>query len=778
MKKQSILFLLITMLLILTSCNMGIKQIDESEGNVNYYIYPYLKFTLSEDKTYYTASVVKGAKLTTVRIPGEAHYQTGGIPVKEFAGFESAEDASSLKVLTLDVNVSTISEGALDNASSLERVETTGSKEGPVWAELPILKKTGYHFLGWKAGDTYVKKGDPIDPKYPTAVPVFEAHIMTEHKGYEATCTAPGLMTSYECSVCHGLYADIEGKTPVTQEELVIPAKGHTLTYHEEVKADCTTGGNIAYFECSACGLYFTDSEGKHQVTDVNTDPLGHVMGELIPYSQPTCEKEGVKEHYTCERCGKHYLDIDGLYEIADPVLQKVPHTYYEEWKYNSNNHYHECIWCHQAFDTAEHTFGDPEVKVHPTLTQKGTYKYTCTVCSYWKTEDIPEGDHVPEFVERVEATCTKRGYDIYRCKACGEVVYHNYVNALGHDVILIERTEPTCTEEGVERHYHCERCGYNFSNPEATVPMDKIKIDPLGHSWKTIWSKDDDNHWHECSRCGKKKDIADHAYDQQVIIIDYKLQDANCTEPAKYFYSCICGAKGTETFDYGDPKGHTLTHHEAKASTCTVQGNIEYWSCSVCNKNFSDEDGMNEITGSVLLPLSNHSWDEGYQADSTQHWHVCTVCGTASDKENHNRIYGADETHHWHQCSVCGYRMSENEAHNFTIQGDTKYCKVCGKTVERTDSEPGFDVDPVYPAPTGEIDKSFDSETGKWTFTLRATNSGSVPTDWTWYVDDGLQAGETADTFVFVPPRPESYVVMCIFWNTSGYGSASVTIN
>lgn len=775
---KKIALLLISVILMLVSCNIGISPISEAEGNVNYYIYPYLKFTLAPDRTYYIASVVQGAKLSSISIPGQAQYENGGIPVREFAGFESAEDASSLKVLTLDVNVSIIREGSLDNATSIERIEIEGSKEGPIWAELPTLEKTGYHFLGWKAGDTYVNAGDPIDPKHSDAVPVFEAHIMTVHEGYAATCTKSGLLTSYECSICHGLYADNEGNTPITQEELVIPAKGHSFTYHEEVKADCTTGGNIAYYECSECGLHFTDSEGKHQVDDVTTEPLGHVMGDLIPYSQPTCETEGVQAHYTCERCGKHYLDMDGLYEIPDPVLQKVPHTYYEEWKYNGNNHYHECIWCHQAFDTVAHTFGEPVVTVHPTLTTKGTYSYTCTVCSYGKTEDIPEGDHVPEFVKRIVPTCTERGYDIYKCKACGETVYHNYVNALGHNVTLVERTEPTCTDEGTERHYHCERCGLNFSNPEATVPMADITIPPLGHSWKTLWSTSSTQHWHECTRCGEKKDVDDHAYNQEIINNYYKLQDATCTEPAKYYYSCICGAKGSETFTYGDPKGHTLTYHGAKASTCTVQGNIEYWSCSVCKKNFSDKDGKNEITDSVLLPLADHSWDEGYQADSTHHWHLCTVCGTFSDKVAHTRIYGADETHHWHMCSVCGYRMSENEAHNFVMQGETKYCTVCGKVVERTDSEPGFDVDPVYPAPTGEISTSFDAETGKWTFTLRSTSSGSVPTDWTWYVDDVLQTGETRSTFEFVPPRQESYVVMCIFWNSSGYGSASTTIN
>ena len=121
---------------------------------------------------------------------------------------------------------------------------------------------------------------------------------------------------------------------------------------------------------------------------------------------------------------------------------------------------------------------------------------------------------------------------------------------------------------------------------------------------------------------------------------------------------------------------------------------------------------------------------------------------------------------------------MSEKEAHSFITEGDTKYCTVCGKVIERTDSEPGFDVDPVYPAPTGNITTSYDKELNKWTFKLIGTNTNSVPTNWTWYVDDQLQNDESTNVFEFVPPRPESYVVMCIFWNASGYGSASVTIN
>ena len=50
---------------------------------------------------------------------------------------------------------------------------------------------------------------------------------------------------------------------------------------------------------------------------------------------------------------------------------------------------------------------------------------------------------------------------------------------------------------------------------------------------------------------------------------------------------------------------GHDMTHHEAVEAGCTVDGNIEYWSCSRCNLNFSDEAGTKEVA-SVTLPAGH----------------------------------------------------------------------------------------------------------------------------------------------------------------------------
>ena len=52
------------------------------------------------------------------------------------------------------------------------------------------------------------------------------------------------------------------------------------------------------------------------------------------------------------------------------------------------------------------------------------------------------------------------------------------------------------------------------------------------------------------------------------------------------------------------------MTHHDPVAAKCTETGIIEYWTCDVCEKYFSDEAGTNEINSSSLtVPAKGHSW-------------------------------------------------------------------------------------------------------------------------------------------------------------------------
>ena len=95
---------------------------------------------------------------------------------------------------------------------------------------------------------------------------------------------------------------------------------------------------------------------------------------------------------------------------------------------------------------------------------------------------------------------------------------------------------------------------------------------------------------------------------------------EPTCTEHGYTTHECsICHLIVKEYLN-DELKPHKLTHHEAKAVTCTEAGNIEYWQCSVCNKLFSDEAATKEITDatSLVIPAKGHTFDrEGN----------CTVC-------------------------------------------------------------------------------------------------------------------------------------------------------
>ena len=56
----------------------------------------------------------------------------------------------------------------------------------------------------------------------------------------------------------------------------------------------------------------------------------------------------------------------------------------------------------------------------------------------------------------------------------------------------------------------------------------------------------------------------------------------------------------------------HDLKKTDAKAPTCTEDGNIEYWTCDICGKLFSDKDGTQEITiEDTIIKATGHNYDE-----------------------------------------------------------------------------------------------------------------------------------------------------------------------
>ena len=105
-------------------------------------------------------------------------------------------------------------------------------------------------------------------------------------------------------------------------------------------------------------------------------------------------------------------------------------------------------------------------------------------------------------------------------------------------------------------------------------------------------------------------------------------------------FTLAACGEK---------PHEHSLTHVDARESTCTLQGNIEYWECTSCGKYFKDADATIEATWEELrLPMLEHDYDPAT--------HCCKNCGSYDDEGAQTALsYELNEQKDGYIVSSCG---------------------------------------------------------------------------------------------------------------------------
>ncbi|MGN0822398.1 MAG: hypothetical protein ACI4NG_01355 [Candidatus Gallimonas sp.] len=134
----------------------------------------------------------------------------------------------------------------------------------------------------------------------------------------------------------------------------------------------------------------------------------------------------------------------------------------------------------------------------------------------------------------------------------------------------------------------------------------------------------------------------------------------ATCTEDGHVaYYECSdCGALFADeaattamTKEEASVKavGHTLVKREAVVATCTEDGEIAHYECTVCGGLFSDDAATAAISREeAVLPASGHTYTTDLLPDGDKHAHLAT-CGHETRKEvkNHTFVDGV--------CSACG---------------------------------------------------------------------------------------------------------------------------
>ena len=231
------------------------------------------------------------------------------------------------------------------------------------------------------------------------------------------------------------------------------------------------------------------------------------------------------------------------------------------------------------------------------------------------------------------------------------------------------------------------------------------------------------------CDKCNESytdgEDIHIHRYTEENTDAEYVAAAADCENAASYFYSCVCGEKGTETFYYGEPNGHSYTVESTDAEYFAADKDCEhgesyFYSCS-CGKAGTDVFYRGEPKEHSYTVESTDA--EYFAADrdcehGTSYFYSCS-CGKAGTdvfyrgepkghsytvKSTDAQYFAADRDcehgeSYFYSCS-CGKAGTDvfyrgKTAHEVGYVGDKDFhwveCEICKETVNYGEHEKGY---------------------------------------------------------------------------------------
>lgn len=423
-----------------------------------------------------------------------------------------------------------------------------------------------------------------------------------------------------------------------------------TSSKYLKSSANCTSPA-IYYYSCANCGV-----AGTATFESGSTIPHSYkkqVISDAYLKTPASCTTKAVY-YYCCETC-----DAKGTenFEYGEALAHTFDQQNTSE-KYlksgadceNAAVYYKSCSCGEMGTETF--TYGDK--LGHTGGTATCTSKAICSRCGKEYGDLLSHTYNQEKATEeyfKSGATCTQKAvyFKSCTCGAKGTITFE-YGTTLPHtyDQKVITNTylksAATCTAKAV--YYYSCTCGAKGT--------DTFEVgDEPSHSYKTVWSSNSKEHWHECSKCGDKKDIVSHTPGAEAT--EYTAQ--TCT---------VCGYVITpalgHTHNYGTDWNHDSTNHWHDCSGCDeradeakhVYDNACDATCNVC-------DYVRTVT---------HSYTTKWMQDGSNHWHECTVCHEKSDEANH--IPGAEATATTAQtCMICGYVIKDalGHIHSFGVE-------------------------------------------------------------------------------------------------------------
>lgn len=361
------------------------------------------------------------------------------------------------------------------------------------------------------------------------------------------------------------------------------------------------------------------DGESTYTCTACGATKTEVVPGNAHVYDMRVVDAKFLKTPATCTTAPVYYLSCQCGAAGTDTFVAGEPtgHTFSNEWSKNETQHWlaATCEHTNEKVKLGDHIWDPGVITVQPTSTSKGQKTFTCTTCGATKTAELEPTAHTHTYaeawsmnenahwhaatcehtseasgfalhtwnggVQTVAPTHTTNGEIVYTCTTCGQTkretiqAVHTFDQMIAGSAFV--KSYASCNT-AAEYYFSCV-CG-------AKGTSSFLSGNPLGHSYSSTWSTDENYHWHACVICNTKGEIQTHSYDANT---------NTCT---------VCG------YTKKDAHVHTshLTRVPAKSPTCTEDGAIAYYTCE-CGLWFSDVTATSVITdpNSVVVSAVGH---------------------------------------------------------------------------------------------------------------------------------------------------------------------------
>lgn len=362
-------------------------------------------------------------------------------------------------------------------------------------------------------------------------------HSLEKVDGVQPTCIAEGRAEYWKCSECDEIFSDADGKNPVTEEELVLAKVPHSYNLNVTIEERNRYAGDY-----------------------ISQDELSFLL------KCPVCGDEQAAEEVTADldkalvEGANNFVITSGEYTTVLTVVAQA------DGKRPSS---------------LAVALADPDAVFHVGQTVKSS-DFTVT----YKVEGKPD-----QTVTDFKITNPAVGAETKEI----EVSYNGKTASAGitvHAVTHHEKVDSTVDTEGTVEHYSCEVCKKNFDTnfneiEDITIPVKnatlKVTTSKVFHSGQTV--KPSDLTVTYQVEGGTAEKVTDFAITNPKV-------DADTTE-IEVSYKGKTAATEVEV--------HNVTWHERQESTADKPGQVEHYSCDVCNKYFDAE--FNEIED-ITIPV------------------------------------------------------------------------------------------------------------------------------------------------------------------------------